>query len=420
MHPLRIDTLATRLGSIVDQCTEPFSDSKVIQRPSLSGSHGLHGQGEAELDALVDYLYYDNKWKEKYSKNFIQEILYKGIRITLKEPDNSGLRSYFEQVVESYEQFATQFTVHLPLIGIQPTNHSFLIGDFKIAKFDLVAARAHLCKVSQNPDFELFEQRINPFIDKMCATIVIRAEPQRANEIALEKISFILDLLRYSAAVITPKFFKTRIGLLGDFHSELRTSVSICNDDILFNTEFTGPRRYFEIDETALTKMKELKIFELATGQINHKFTSDILSSIHWYSNSIEQSNMPTKLLNLTTSLESLFTTEDGRISQTIAEGVAFLFGTDFEHRVEIKKLMLELYSVRSGVSHGGLRDVKEKDVNQLSHICESLLEVVIRYREKFQTKRDFNNWVNSLRLGKKNDVFNLTLREKRETETEG
>ena len=81
-------------------------------------------------------------------------------------------------------------------------------------------------------------------------------------------------------------------------------------------------------------------------------------------------------------------------ITNAIAEGVALVLGDDLETRRRLKKRMKELYSNRSGLSHGGSKEILESDLLHLQDIAGRLLVWAIKQVDNFKSHQELFDWI--------------------------
>jgi len=104
--------------------------------------------------------------------------------------------------------------------------------------------------------------------------------------------------------------------------------------------------------------------------------------------------------LNLLISIESLLTPKEREpIANAIAEGIALVLGEDLENRLSLKKRMKDLYGQRSGLSHGGSKDILESDLSHLQDIAGRLLVWAIKQVDNFKSHQELFDWIEAQKL---------------------
>lgn len=88
------------------------------------------------------------------------------------------------------------------------------------------------------------------------------------------------------------------------------------------------------------------------------------------------------------------------KISNTIAEGVAFVLSNEREKRKQLKKKVKDLYNKRSKVSHGGHSAVLDSDLKVLRTITGDFLSQMIQRIDEFQARNDLEEWIEDQKFG--------------------
>jgi len=134
-----------------------------------------------------------------------------------------------------------------------------------------------------------FKDKDGHYLSKLrgnvCSEIVVKAEPSRAMEIALEETRTALDLLRYGILFLYTKERPRAVGVLGEVTEQSRVAITIRTDNKQAN--ITEERTNFPLvltDET-LKRMKDIGIFDLSdviTKKDKTEFEKIILRAVHW------------------------------------------------------------------------------------------------------------------------------------------
>jgi len=112
------------------------------------------------------------------------------------------------------------------------------------------------------------------------------------------------------------------------------------------------------------------------------------------------ETEIENKFLNLLISIESLLTPKEREpVANAIAEGVALVLGDNLERRRHLKKRMKELYGQRSGLSHGGQKEILETDLLHLQDAAEKLLVWAIKQVDNFKSHQELFDWIETQKL---------------------
>lgn len=127
--------------------------------------------------------------------------------------------------------------------------------------------------------------------------------------------------------------------------------------------------------------------------------------------------HLPLRISNFVTILETLLSTSSSEVTHKLRERAAWLLGNNFEQRIEIYKLIGDIYSVRSNYVHGNSMPKKFNTNASLGGLSGKLEDLVRRLilkiltdeniYEKYKRNNDeeIENWMLEVCLGKKNEV---------------
>jgi hypothetical protein len=138
----------------------------------------------------------------------------------------------------------------------------------------------------------------------------------------------------------------------------------------------------------------------LSAGAVT-EFDKALLRSIHWFALAHQQRHRTTRVLALTTALETMLSRQKGSglIATTVAEGVAFVSGSNYAERKEIKGQVLELYDIRSNISDGSVAEVTLADLQRLTVLTRDFLYQMVWSRREMKSRADLAAWIEQRRL---------------------
>jgi hypothetical protein len=157
-------------------------------------------------------------------------------------------------------------------------------------------------------------------------------------------------------------------------------STSALNDEIIYNVSF-------DLSKTNKDKIG-LTFLDLCFPLLSSNFKNDLLdklcTAINWYSSSIKSKNINESFLFCAIGMESLLTSGRDSITKTLAENTAFLIAkNNIESRKQIYKTMLDLYSKRSGIAHGGNINIEIKDLKQIRYyLAMSIIKIILKIKD--------------------------------------
>jgi hypothetical protein len=355
---------------------------------------------------LLKELLNKEKWGEKFSEKYVDEVLQNSMFLILRSGIEEAIVDFVE-ISRTIETYSIEQTIHIPLGGISMYGIEELsLGKVQIKKVteatlnEILEATQAIIKTSKNSleDQELITQKSNEnlsseFLDKVCSIYRVVAEPLRARELAEQETQRSLDLLRYSIPALYSDENRIRIDLSSQSSFSYQPTLIISSAGFIEDRRRLN--RTYELSKSNLEVLKKARIFEVSNilgkpyEQVND-FEKTLLRGIHWFASSQTQIEMENEFLNLTTCLEVFFTPEGGDpISNSVAEGVAFILGKDLATRKRLKHRVKKLYGYRSRISHGGHTDILNQDLFDLKHIAMNLLIKMIEWREKFVSRKE-------------------------------
>lgn len=114
--------------------------------------------------------------------------------------------------------------------------------------------------------------------------------------------------------------------------------------------------------------------------------------ALYWYNFAMEERDFTKKFLALITILETLLKTKNEKteIAATIADRIAFHFYNKAEQRMEVHKLMKQIYSLRSDIIHNGsILDIKDETlIGETEYFANQLLLSVL---DKLSMDKDYS-----------------------------
>jgi len=162
-------------------------------------------------------------------------------------------------------------------------------------------------------------------------------------------------------------------------------------------SKLIGQIALFKLDNESIGKMEKIGAFKLFDTLAKERqqlsdFEEALFRSIRWFSNHLDQYEIENQFLSLVVCLETLLTPRDNDpICNAIAEGIAILSITNdnngddmIEKRMDLKSRVKKLYRKRSGISHGGKKQMFESEVRELKMIAMILLMEMIRRKHEF------------------------------------
>lgn len=421
MHEKAVAALVERVKAVAEQMVYPdplpHAGQKIVGGTHPISSFALTDEGDDLRRKLVaDHLY--AKWSDKFSEKHIEGKVTSILLEAAERRDTTGVEAGVRGLVAEYEAFDAEYMVVLPLVGVSIGKTPITLGRATLRGYDDAVAGdlAGRCRtiIEANPNYtpewkaNYFEDMDRNYLSELrgsvCSEVVVRAEPNRAKEVALEETRLALDLLRYAILFLYTKERPRAVGVLGDVSDDHRVSVAIRTDNQGVNHGSEMRNHPLELDDRTIARMRAIGVFDLSdliVKPTRTEFEDVILRAVHWLASAQAQAENENALLNLVTCLETFFKPEAGTpITAAIAEGVALLTATGTEARKRRKGRVAHFYGKRSKLTHEGDGKITTAELLELTLICRDLTMLMIRHRDKFAGHRDFRNWLEDQKLG--------------------
>jgi Apea-like HEPN len=425
--------IESRLKLIEQKFKKVISAATSLDQISNDHSHMIISHGDCTFAFSVEGVDHYNElakiilgtedWQKKFSEKYILNTANKILSKLLCENNLDKLSDCIEKLEEDCSNFSSRQVVYLPVTGIcLDSNEEIKIGNVTFIQpsqdiFDGIITQAQPIIYStrsskETQDFLIEELRQDLPVHfsrknrKLLAKTSFIAEPIRAKERAEEEVRRSLEVLRIFIpleTILSKPEAKIQIGLEGEIISGSRYSISLAENIITPSHNSTGGRKPFILSSENLDIMNNngfLIFSELLLKENLNTYEKKLLRAVHWFSSSRMQLEKENALLNLITSIEVLLTPgENNPIGTAIAEGLALLLSNKFEDRIKIKNRFKTLYQDRSGVSHGGKKNILDSDIFYLINLAYSLLVCLCKRSSEFKDHESLIKYIEKLKL---------------------
>jgi hypothetical protein len=424
MHENAMESLTKRITEVahdlrvVEGWPPVCTGEKIIDSNRQSQGYYLTDDGGEKLTKVVDELLYRKGWSDKFSEDYIRKRFSKAFDKVASTCSAEPVVKALGALVTEYEGYTKEWTVILPLIGIQMEMDELLFGKVKLVKMvgetaDKFEKRhTHLVMQTKHTPEEK-QARIKQFAkiewseikDRACAVLTVVAEPHRAAELTIEYARAAIDILRLAILFMQDDHdMQAMIGLHGEVSEGRRTVFSITSDDTSSTTSMSIVFAPLHLTEKTVEWMQDkgiLALSDMLRSDQRTKFHDVILRGVHWLANAQAQFEAENTWLNIVTCFETFFSPAEGDpISASIAESVAILTAAGLEARKERKKKVKEFYKLRSKLTHKGVGEVLSSDLSELVRIARDLVGEMIRRKDDFKTQDELRSWIEDQKLG--------------------
>jgi len=414
MKSSAIKAYSKKINKIAKNISKDFG-AEIFPMKMISAegvSFALFGDIVELYNELVRDLLNKVGWGDKFSEKYIENKLNSLIAKTASEKSYDKTVERVKEIDDEYIEFTTKCSVFIPIFGLA-VSQPLIIGKVEFLQIDNTKLESILCSMkdvillTSNTDEEkqqILEIQRNAIslklLNSVCSHLQIVAEPNRVKELAEVETQRALDILMFSIPALYPPSHKISLGLWGEVGKDARISLIYSDTNFKLDHQMVGPLHNLTIDSNNISRMEELGVFRFSQI-LNNKdlsltdFEETVLRSLHWYANSLRQSENENAFINLITALESLLTPRDGSpIGTAIAEGCAFLLSKDLQARKRIKRRIKELYGFRSGVSHGEKKAILDIDLIELRAYLMVILKTMANRLTEWSSQKDLLNWI--------------------------
>lgn len=364
------------------------------------------------------------KFSEKYIEKRLKSVIAKIIQSNEKE---RCARKSLEDLINSLLNYNQEWTVLVPLAGLELELDSIELGKITIfkmthqrmeeflAQFDKITLASTTRMKAKQEMMRVSHDIFESLLGDACAKLQVVAEPERARERAEEETRRVLDILRYCIPFLYQRSFRVNVSLKAEKSRQPRwTPIISCDMKSSFLTsKLIGQMVPFRLNKENIGEMETIGAFKLFDTLAKERrqlsdFEEALLRSIHWFSNHLDQYEIENQFLSLVICLETLLTPRNNDPTcNAIAEGIAILLITKvnskdnvFDKRKALKSRVKKLYGKRSGISHGGKKQIFESEVRELEMIAKFLLMEMTRRKHEFQSQEKLLAWIEKQKLG--------------------
>jgi hypothetical protein len=238
-----------------------------------------------------------------------------------------------------------------------------------------------------------------------------------------EVIKRVYTLIRFILPTLGDKY--SFIDTLGEEYLERRYSLvlhlaPVCENDVL-SIAVGQTRNFFASEEVNLaeivsnyrakvrTNPNELDWFnaceriasKLIENEEINDFEERVWTALYWFGEAMFEREISSLIVKYATCLEALFNSNEGGISEQIAEFTAFVVGSNKEQRINVYEAIKTLYNLRSATVHGRsiMSDVDRSFLSRIKIISQLAVQQMSYYsgESHWQSSRGYRDFVNYL-----------------------
>jgi len=365
------------------------------------GKVGLEQEEYQEFLNLVEKLAERKEIRNLISQKFMKNVFFEWFKKRYKQKFESKFIEYFIQRADE-EVMNRKISIPIKFLIIE---ESFKVGkiifEFLTEKFfdDLEEDFKKDTRIPAERRSDFFKDWRKKYQGKVYASIKVRGDKETCKRIAKEETEVALMALRFFSPTVFIPEVPSYFGIKG------KTSVPSM-DFLVFEGRFPNIEYGIEenmifnfiVDKVLFNKMKKMGLDNLSNLLLKDKKTELeelLLNSLFLFSKAIISKNFEDKIVFSLVPIEMLLLKNTSEpIQSNLWLRLSFLTANKAEDRKKVKKLIQEVYKLRSAYLHHGEKKENFKLLRDLQiHIWTALKNILIS-REEFATKEDLLGYI--------------------------
>ncbi len=348
------------------------------------------------LKKLLNTIYEDKNVSTLISFKFLEDKVIQWLLKTFK--DNRAEQTFSTYLLNVMEQSIEEYKIHFPILYLNIGKH-IIIGNVELGFFTkeyIDFLTSEYTKNNSDKDSNPFEDMRSQLQGKVYVSYIIKAEREKAKEIALRYCSLALDILKIcSDTADLPNYNLS-------FDIDQRTKENFRNEVYLVKVKesnsFTidyhrapGQHQIYDQEWHRISN-RHFAVFNeffLSITNDNSELQNLIVNSIKRYGAAISNHSLHQRVLELFTVLESLLLpSTESNILESVCKYCSKLVAKDAENRKKVIDLLRSMYQIRSQlVHHGKELEIVLEDLRELQTIVRFLLVKLIQKTSTHRSK---------------------------------
>jgi len=303
MNAAKRERLIQQVLQVLRYQTGTYDDPDILQRDDALVRRSLAGRKiEDNLRTMAQHLLKEQDWADKFSSKYLVNQCRELLNAL---PENLGEREVgdiIDALIRELSNYNVVQTVFIPLAGVDLHIDELALYHFRVLPMSPQRVEQMLQDIDDglaaNPDIDdergknlrsSFEAMINSLTGKVCAEFKAVGEPERISERVAAELDILVELLRYSAFLLSESIAGLSIGVHGEHLIGSKFTIMIPSH---FNGWFHGMNQEgafdaLSIDERANQRIQDtglLKVAEIYRKPIaaRTEFEAVILRCVHW------------------------------------------------------------------------------------------------------------------------------------------
>lgn len=356
---------------------------------------GFNAQNYLEFKKFVAHIDKEQNVANVISRKFIEEKSIEWIFTTYRNQKAST--NFSTYIIDEMENSIEELKVHHLMLNID-IKEPFQIGNvhfefFTKEYFDKLSRDFQAKKPGADNYYEAMREQ---YQGRVFATYIVRAEPNKAKEIALRECSLAVDILKMCSQTLDVPHLKNSFDIDSRVRENGQNKVIIMNTNNLKKMRVTmsrGPNHH-TIDDSEWKKMLNRQIadfhnFLLELNKDGSELKQLIVNAIKRFGTAISNSDLHQRTVELFTILESLLLFDkNSPIIDSVCRYSSKLVFKQPDERKELISLLKRMYEVRSAlIHHAKQKEFDLNDLRKLQYTVVLLLVSLIRKSTLHKTK---------------------------------
>lgn len=191
-----------------------------------------------------------------------------------------------------------------------------------------------------------------------------------------------------------------KIGFEKTYQDEIQIKVNYTEDSIGMTSQKLLHGASFSLENNEFSHVDKIYknySFPLYSKKNQFDLINNLQNSINWFADAANSKENRKSFLFYAIGLEALFTLDrHENITKNLAESCAFLLSTNLESRKKIFKNITYLYQQRSGIAHGGNKNIETTDLRMIKkYLAYSIFSIITLIQEdKLNSIQDFKEFL--------------------------
>lgn len=385
------------IGEMELSITNTFGDDLGFHFKINQEDYGITGDDYTQIIKCVVKIQKDKHYREILSVNFILEKYKKWIIDRYQKKEKKDFISFLEY---DLNKVVNKYQVWVP-IPYTSTEKEFSIGNVMIRKIseDIINSWLRIDNDKNNAEMlqkiEKYKTEIRKKYQGYAAAVYeYKAEPIRAQEIAMDHISDALSILR----LFSPSSFSSRLvsGIYeygqGLMESKNLFLIGPVNLKFLEISKPISKGMRWKIPSYIISNPAMTGFNKILLNKYKNKFNKKVYEALKIYSKHTLKNNPFDKLLYIFIALESILLRNNTEaIQQNLADRIAFSIEKSSNERQNVTRTIRKVYLMRSNYIHHGVQTIEEREeIDKLLDITWRMFIFLAHNINRFKTKEDF------------------------------